>query len=281
MKNLNTDIDFKKLKKIFPENEWDIAFLSEEGFTRAKASPIKSKFHQHGYDITDAIHARVKNGIILYRYSEVSSDYSLYEEAENILNQNYDVNQYEYVFTYLNFKEAALLSGSSYKAKNSLIYNKKFGFQCKICAFMFMSDIVNTEILSSTQEILPLCIDCNDCIRNCPVQAIHDGWIDAKKCDEFIGLANHDEIPSMKWFWYEKMKPIHNYTKEEVASWVTYEQIPDDLFAWGQGIDGFYERDGAILKRDGKPVSIPNCRECISQPKCYKAPIFNQQLPKK
>ena len=57
-----------------------------------------------------------------------------------------------------------------------------------------------------------------------------------------------------------------------IEKWDRYEIAP--TFEWGEGIDGYYHADGHILKKDGVPISIPQCRECVSQPKCSKAPIF-------
>ena len=266
------DIEFSEFKELFPENEWDVGYLSERQFYKASSSPIKTKFHLYGYDVSDHIHAHVWNGIILGRYTNVGSDYSLYEEAEKILLEKFPKESF--IFTYLNYKEAALMSGLGHRARNSLVYNRKFGFQCKFCAFMFIGDIKNHDNLSPNKDILPLCEGCDDCIKHCPVGAIEDDFIDAKKCDDFIGLGNHETISSMKWFWYRKMRP--KYSKQEVESWTKWEDAPDDIFKWGQGIDGYYEQDGITLRKDGEPISMPHCRECVCQPRCSKAPILDK-----
>ena len=155
-----------------------------------------------------------------------------------------------FIFTYTNFKESAVLSGIGTRAKNSLIYNRKFGFQSKICSFMFVSKIVNYPTIKPNKGLLDLCDGCEDCINNCPVNAIHEDWIDAKACDNHIGQG-------IKWFWYDKMQP--NIPKKEVETWVSWETMP--VLEWGQGVDGFYKMDGYQLKKDGKPIPMTHCRE--------------------
>jgi len=137
---------------------------------------------------------------------------------------------------------------------------------------MFVDEIVNHENLKPSKDLLDLCTDCDDCIKNCPVGAIQEDWIDARKCDDFLGFGNHPTISSTKWFWYEKMNP--DIPKEVIESWDSFEKAGN--FEWGQGIDGLYESDGIHLWKDGEKIGIPQCRECVCQPKCSKAPLYNQ-----
>lgn len=262
-------IEFSDIVSLFDPNEWDIGYLSAENMDRAGSTPIKSRYHYHGgFDLTTHIHNTALNGIVVFKYTEESNNYDLYEESFDILNEKYEGIV---IPTYSNFKESALLSGLGYRAKNSLVYNRKFGFQCKICVFMIAGEIVNHENLNPNKTILGLCEGCDDCIKNCPVGAIHEDWVDARKCDNFIGFGNHPSITSIKWFWYEKMKP--NIPKEEIEKWNCYENVP--CFEWGQGVDGYYKLDGACLYKDNEKISIPHCRECVCQPRCSKAPILN------
>ena len=255
------DIDFSLIEELFDPSEWDVGFLSESGFSRSSASPIKIKFHEFGYDITNTIHSLVWNGIVLARKTETTNDYSLYEEAQDILLSEFE--QTRFVPTYTNFKESALLSGIGTRARNSLIYNRKFGFKCKFCAFMFVSKIVNTPEEKINHGLLDLCEGCDDCIKNCPAGAIHENWVDAKACDNHIGQ-------DIKWFWYEKMQP--DIPLSEVESWKNFNTLPE--LEWGQGVDGFYEKDGWKLKKDGVVIPIPHCGECTLQPRCSKMPCL-------
>ena len=258
-----SDIEYDEIRDLFDDKTWDIGYLSEAGFSRAGSSPIKAKFHLHGYDTTADIHSLVWNGVVVAKHLESTNDYSFYKEAEEILLTKFD--QTKFVAAYTNFKESAILSGIGVRAKNSLIYNRKFGFQCKFMAFMFPSKIINYPKETSNRNLLELCNGCDDCIKNCPANAIHEDWIDAKACDHHIDQ-------DIKWFWYEKMKP--NISYEEVDSWKDYNTMPH--MTWGQGVDGFYERDGWKLKKDGVVIPIPHCRECTLQPRCSKVPCLTK-----
>ncbi len=120
-----------------------------------------------------------------------------------------------------------------------------------------------------------MCEECEDCIINCPVNAIHEDWVDAEKCDNFIGYGNDPNISSLKWFWYEKMNP-KNVSKEQIYQWDSHAKYGKNIL-WGNGLDGFYELTIEGLMKDGKSVKIPHCRKCQEQPKCSKAPFINEQ----
>ena len=270
-------IDFVELKNLFDPKEWDVAYVSADNFDKGGHKKVKEKFHVSGVDWIDNVDATPYNGIILAKYVEENSIYSLYDESEEILSAEY---KYNYAQVYVNFKEVALLSGFAHRAKNSLVYNRKFGFKCKLCAYMFVPPIINYEKLEPSTELLDLCNGCDDCIRNCPAAAISEEGIDGVKCDDFIGWGNHPTIPtpSFKWFWYEKIG-YKKHSREEVASWNGVDKLsPYGNRTWqlplGKGIDGYYERDGWKLKRDGVYVSETCCKECQLQPRCSKAPVL-------
>ena len=262
------NIDFEDIKNLFDLEEWDIAYVSPDYFEKGGHKPLKYSCHYKGSDFVTPL-----NGIILAKYTEETNNYSLYREANDILDAVY---RHHYSPVYVNFKEVALLSGFAKRAKNSLVYNRKFGFQCKLYTYMFVPPIVNYEQLEPSTELLDLCEGCDDCIRNCPVGAIHEEWVDHKRCEDFMVCGNHSTIPSKKWFWYEKMNP--NYTREEVESWHTYTsdttpKFPQNEF-WGKGVDGFYETNPLDLKKDGVVVEWPHCKECQKHPRCSNAPYL-------
>ena len=262
-------VDFVELKELFDPQEWDIAYVSPENFKKGGHKPVKAFHHLKGVNWGKNPNAIAYNGIILARYTTEVNNYALYDEAAALLDTKY---KHSYGQVYLNFKEVALLSGFGHRARNSLIYNRKFGFQCKFCAYMFVSPIINYEELEPSTQLLDLCEGCDDCIKNCPVRAIHEDWVDASKCDNFIGFGNHPTIPSIKWLWYEKIG-YKKYSREEVESWTRYEE--QGPMEWGQGIDGFYEYSSHGLLKDGVPIDIPHCQECTSQPRCSKAPLLD------
>ena len=268
-------IDFNEIKNLFDPKEWDIAYVSAQNFEKGGHKPVKHPEHLRGVNWVQNLDAIAYNGIIVARYTEETNNYRLYDESNEILDKEF---RHNYGQVYVNFKEVALLSGFAKRARNSLVYNRKFGFQCKLCAYMFVPPIVNYEKLEPSTELLDLCEGCDDCIRNCPVGAIHEDHIEMYKCGAFMVCGNHPTITSKKWFWYEKMKP--NYTREEIES-LEYHPGDDLIFnqhkAWGKGVDGFYEMsaDGVELKKDGVTIGWPHCKECQKQPRCSKAPVFS------
>ena len=113
-------IEFSKIKSLFDPEIWDVAYLSEENIDRISNYPIKIKTHLRGYDLTEQnLHKTIRNGIILAKHSVDSNDYAIYDDSFEILSREFAENKF--VQTYLNFKEAALLAGFGYRAKNSLL----------------------------------------------------------------------------------------------------------------------------------------------------------------
>ena len=55
------EIKFEKIKGLFDEKKWDIAYLSKDGFERVGNSPIKYNFHHVGYDKTNSLHMESYN----------------------------------------------------------------------------------------------------------------------------------------------------------------------------------------------------------------------------
>lgn len=264
-------IDFKVLKSMFNENEWDIGILQEKYYDECINSPIKITTHLYGHNLAEnPITTYIKNGemeirsfLVLAKKSLKPNDYSLYKDSEEILQRS----GHAFAPVYLNFKKAAVLSGMGVRAKNSLIYNRKFGFQCKFCMYAIEAgQFINGEEVKVDRGLLNLCDGCQDCINNCPVGAIHETWIDAKKCDNFIGFGNDQSISSIKWNWWEHVGQYKSeYTKDDVTSWINY---GDSNIVW----DGEYKSIDGIIYKNNTPVDLKHCRKCQEQPKCSKLP---------
>ena len=60
------------------------------------------------------------------KHSVDSNDYAIYDDSFEILSREFAENKF--VQTYLNFKEAALLAGFGYRAKNSLSITENLDF---------------------------------------------------------------------------------------------------------------------------------------------------------
>lgn len=264
-------IDYQQLKKLFPSSDWDVSLLTEEYYEECLNSPIKAVSHFYGYDLSvnpllpgiKTQNKEVKTFLVLARKTEKSNDYSLYKESADILKRL----EQNFVPVYLNFKKAAVLSGMGSVAKNSLVYNRKFGFQCKFCMYAFEDpDFINIDNIKVDRNQLELCNDCNDCIKNCPVGAIHETWIDAKKCDNHISFGNDKEASSIKWTWWENLGQYkQEYTKEQVEEWDSAE---NHNVIW----DGEFNPREGIIYKNGIPIDLNHCRRCQEQPRCSKLP---------
>jgi ferredoxin len=256
------EISFEKIKSYFPSEHWDLGVLSAEQLKQASLHPIKYKFHPTGIDYTNDIHFNgLVNTVVLMRQGH-TWDYTHYEQAEKILEDNKVENCF---LLYTNFKEAAILAGVGVRARNSLVYSYKFGFDCHIAAVGFTDTIVDIpKNKRINTKLWPRCKNCYDCVNACPVQAIHARekpfWIDSSACDSFIGKSDHPTIPSIKKFWHENVYP--ELSKQEADRVAEKGNLPWDKNG--------YSFDGYVVKKDGVAVNVPFCRECTSQPRCSK-----------
>ena len=267
------NINFQNLKSIF-DNEWDVGVLTEDFYDECLNSPIKTVTHLYGSNLTtNPITSFISNGeqeiksfLVLAKKSTNPNDYSLYEKSNELLKNS----GYNFHPVYLNYKKALVLSGMGVIAKNSLVYNRKFGFQCKICMYAIETgNFYNLDDVKIDRTMLDLCDGCYDCIKNCPVNAIHETYIDAKKCDDYIGFGNDKDISSMKWNWWEHIgKYSSQYTEEDVRSWSSYK---DMNFIW----EGEYKSTEGIIYKNNIPIDLKHCRKCQEQPRCSKMPINN------
>ena len=274
--NNASHIKFSDIRKLFPEDQWDMGFLTREQFKICAYSPIKGKAQSYGVDYTNDIHyCSIVNSIVLVKHSPDSWDYSLYKDADEILKKS-DLHDWFPIYT--NFKVAAILSGLGVRAKNSLVCNYRFGFDMKVCIVGFEDEIIECPAPAQVNmQYWEMCDGCSDCRNACPVGAIHNEeepfWLDSSKCDDFMGFGDHPRIPSIKKFW-------HKYVHPEVP-----QEIVDNLRSCTELETGLpFDANGYTLdlelqtgvNKDGKPIPIPFCRECQVQPRCSK---WNGEYP--
>ena len=266
---------FSYLKNLFPKEKWDVGYMSATQLKICAYSPIKWKFGVKGSDFSNDIHfTGLRNCIVLIKQTEDTGDYGFYEEAADIMHKTSLI----WRMIYTNFKEAAIQAGLGVKAKNSLVYSYRFGFDSKICVIGLdetIKDIPTNKRVN--KKLWNRCIGCWDCAINCPVKAIHnDGdkmenhWLDSGACDNFIGLGDHPTIPSVKQFWHKNVYP--KLSKKEVAKLNTFEKVKKKYGKFGLPFDknGYTIHSSFGVKKHNKPVSVPMCRECTSQPRCTK-----------
>jgi len=277
-------LDFEEIKGWFDSDKWDIGYLTKEQLEICSYSPIKSPAITQGWNLTNGIHfdwQEICNGIVLIKHSPVSLDYLLFEESVDILTKQGLQRFWDWQHVYTNFKEAEILSGRGVRARNSLVYNYKFGFDTKICVVGFMRMIQNPPKVKRVagnnfkDEFWNKCIGCDACREVCPVGAIHNNedvnWLDSAACDTFLAYSDHPRIPSMKKYWHENVRPD---IPKELVDKVTNGEEND---AMGEGEKPFtdweangYTWDQGRCYKDGKEIPIPICRECQVQAPCSK-----------
>ncbi len=285
MERFEKRLNMKEIKKWFDSDKWDIGYLTKKQLEICSQTPTKAQYqYAKGWNFTNDIHfdwIDICNGIVLIKHSSVPLDYTLYNEAAEILIKQGLKEEIDWGHVYTNFKEAEILSGRGVRARNSLVYNYKFGFDSKVCVIGFMKMIQNPPKIKRVagnnfkEEFWHKCIGCDACREVCPVGAIHNkeedsiNWLDAAACDTFLGLSDHPRIPSMKKFWHENVHP--EIPKELVDKVTTFEKNVEmggeKKYFMDWNANG-YTDDCGIFRKNGKEIPVPVCRECQVQAPC-------------
>lgn len=278
-------ISFNEIVSLFDSDWWHVGVINDYQYGMISSMPIKALANYNGGYIALANHSNPADEIeqwippytIVLANKSQSYDYTLYEKAEKILA---DSRFTEYERLYTNFKEAAIQAGIGVRARNSLVYNYRFGFDCHYVAFGFNYNIVDLPTdRRVNNKIWNRCIGCDDCYNACPAKAIRNKdpipWIDSRACDRVISFGHPDypHIPSMLDFYLDKFRPdIPKEMMSDVWSkkdW--YETgIPERPLDMTDGEKYYY--DGMVVreKATGDALNTPFCRECTAQPRCSK-----------
>lgn len=266
---MNT-IDFNDIKKIF-DDTWDVGYLSKQHLLQSAHAPIKNKYHVYGHDYTNSTQFKNLNNAIILIKTGHTWDYTHYQQAIDLLAASGMQGWYP---AYTNYKHAAVHAGLGVRAKNSLIYSFKFGFDCHIAMICFQQEIVNYPDRSKKRNygLWQHCEGCDDCLVNCPVKAIHyddkePPWIDSAACENFIFFGKSDKVPNVLNYWHKNLHP--EIPKDVIDNIESLEQMNKAIGVFNWDANG-YSYDGSVVKKDGNPVYIPHCRECTSQPRCSK-----------
>jgi len=264
--SIERSIKYSAIQTLFPQDKWDFGLLTEDQLKICAYSPIKGKAQEYGADYTNNIHFfSIVNSIVFARHSPDSWDYSLYKEVDDILKKSGLQNWFP---IYTNFKMAAILSCLGVRAKNSLIYGNKFGFDMKICVIGFEDKIIDCPPPERINlQYWERCDGCSDCRSACPAGAIHNEkepyWLDSSKCDDFIGFGNHPVIPSIKQFWHKNVHP--EVPQDAVDNMKGCMDLGGELLFDANGYT--LDPQTGVLK-EGIPIPVPFCRECQVQPRC-------------
>lgn len=276
------DIEFDYLKSLFDPKIWDVGVISGDQLHEVALMPIKQKLNIYGADFTNEIRYKGLTNCLILAQTGHMWDYTHYEQACEIMSRSIlpnagPPNSSGWFPVYTNFKEAALRAGLGVRARNSLIYNYKFGFDVHWTAIGIIDNIINCPTdKPHNKKIWDRCIGCDDCMNHCPAKAIRNkddpAWINSSACDDQIGLGSSENphIPSVKDFWHKHVHPeipkviIDNiWTTEDLERELGMTKLPFDNHG--------YTYDGQVVRnKDGDAVNVPLCRECTSQPRCSK-----------
>jgi len=93
-------------------------------------------------------------------------------------------------------KDSAALAGIGPIGKNNLLITKNFGSQVRLRAITTNAPLKPGKPIKMSNY----CIDCDLCIKACPVDALHDGKYDREKCLSY-NLTNLKKLSEYSSIW--------------------------------------------------------------------------------
>lgn len=256
------NINFNDISFILTNKKLKYSYLTSDEFQKILNFPIKEK---HSFEIDpDSFNMFQKNnGICLVVLKKDDINLNLEEFINNLKKIPFiQITRIQYV----NKKLAAILSGLGQYGKNQLIYNEDYGFHFGIELYLIFNPVINLPDRNPVKyTYMDKCNNCNECIKNCPVQAIHLDeylpWVDEDKCRNFYLYGDHEKISSTKYGINAFLN--HKFSVEQLKS-VQDKDSFENLFQ-------FENKENQITK-DGKTyfLDIKYCRECMNQIPCRK-----------
>ncbi len=269
LSEVDDTVTFKQISELF-DKTWSVGYISADQLLQCAYKPLKGKAHPFGVEYVNDIHFTNLNNAIILMKAGHTWDYSLYEEAMEIMQKS-GLDRWYPIYT--NYKEAAIQAGLGIRAKNSMIYSLKLGFDCHIFALGFRTKIIDYPDRPVSHKIWRHCRDCSDCIKACPAGAIHyspdNPWLDASACENSIFYGSEgSDVPSVIEYWHKNVHPeIPNHIIDQVDNFLESPKFLPKGIRWD---NKGYISNGLVVKKYGKAVLIPHCRECTSQPRCSK-----------
>ena len=186
-------IKFEKIKRLFPEDKYQLGVLSREetcqlgqvkfadAYSVVGAIPLTSE--------TERYWRKIKNSLIILQHSDVALDYDIKPKTQQILVLHFEKDIF---LITIDLKAAVIKAGLGCRGYNNLVWNPKFGFDCKIVAWAFCEEIRGYK-KPYLSEYFPTCnVNCLRCHLACPSQAFSGGKagefkFDMRKCVHIIG----------------------------------------------------------------------------------------------
>ncbi|MBN1492818.1 MAG: hypothetical protein JW938_01575 [Candidatus Omnitrophica bacterium] len=192
-------IEFKTIKNLFREDIYQIGVLDKEETWRLGRMKLKllDAYSTSGVipldQGTEKYWNKIENSLIIVKYSDVAHDYDIKPKTQNILTAYFKKNIF---MIRLDLKEAAVKAGLGCRGYNNLIWNPKFGFDCKIVAWAFCDEIKGYQ-KPNLPEYLPACnTDCLRCHHACPGHAFSGTTLETFRFDmtKCLAVINNDEV---------------------------------------------------------------------------------------
>jgi ferredoxin len=129
------------------------------------------------------------------------------------------------------------------------VFSRKFGFDCKICAFGFFNEIAGWE-KTIDRGYLSSCENCTECAGACPAGAIKNleepFYLDSQLCESVIIEQTR------KYMVEHAVPPVDSRAAFRDTDWAKH---------------GFEFRGGMVYQ-GGEPCPISICRACQELPEC-------------
>lgn len=261
-------IDYQNFISFFNQDEWDISYLTGLDMIEVLNQPIKFNtnlieyYHANGFDFND------KTIFLVVVKKNYDFDYTHVKNFFDICSNKCPELQFQQIEC--NLKYAAVKAGLGQYAKNSLFWHPRFQFETHLAVYQIFNEIINLPVQKiSNFNLLNLCENCNDCIKSCPVSAIHydnnKTWIELNSCDNFCHFGNDKHIPSIKWSYIHLDKELEKLSYQEVYDIKNFTD-------WDKLLNSY----NLNFNIQNTYMHFPICRECTSQKKCSR---YNSKYP--
>lgn len=264
-------IDFNQIYEILMplKSCLKISYLTPEDMRKVINFPNKENRSTISGDDIDDIKNKQGIFLIIMQNEDISNLPKKYQPIDKILiNKLNSINQLKIQeLFYINKKLATVLAGLGQYSRNQLVYNNDYGFSYFIRIFAIHNPIIKLPLRKIPQYgYTEMCANCDECIKNCPAQAIHDekpfSWVDYDRCRNYCFFGNSDKFFSVKY-------GINDFLKGKISNQELFKIHNNREF---KKIFGFNCEDSFIPNENGEKtlLSFDYCKECMNQLPCRK-----------